>query len=71
MFFSVLGIIMVLIGTAFSLWTIITRDTKKAGTWEGIYEQSIEAEKEKKCVMWGIALIAVGSIFQIFGAVLS
>ena len=71
MWWSIIGIIIVFLGTAFSLWSIITNDTKKAGTWEGINNRGLDAKKEKINVIFGIVLILVGSIFQIVGAVFS
>lgn len=67
MWCSILGIILVFIGTAFSLWTIITNDTKRAGTWLAMKEAGKDAKKEKKYVLAGIVLIFVGSVLQIVG----
>ena len=70
MWWSIAGIVMVFIGTAFSLWSIITNDTQRAGSWEGIKERGADAKKEKEKVIIGIALIFIGSILQIVGTIL-
>lgn len=71
MWWSIIGIVLVFIGTAFSLWSIITNDTKKAGTWECLKDGEIDAKKEKKNVIIGIFLIFVGSALQIVGTIFS
>ena len=71
MWWSILGIVLVLIGTTFSLWSIITNDTKKEASWAGVKERGIDAKKEKTKVIIGILLIFVGSVFQIIGTVIS
>ena len=71
MWWSIFGIVIVFLGTTFSLWSIITNDTKRAGTWEGIEKRGADAKKEKKNVIVGIVLIFIGSALQIVGAVLS
>ena len=71
MWWSIFGIFVVFIGTTFSLWSIITNDTDKAGTWGGISSRGKDAKKEKKYVLLGIAVIFIGTILQIVGAVVS
>lgn len=71
MWWSIVGIVIVFLGTAFSLWSIITNDIKRAGSWEGIKERGADAKKEKEKVIIGIVLIFIGSILQIVGTVLS
>lgn len=71
MCWSIIGIVIVFVGTAFSLWSIITNDTKKAGSWNGIKDRGSDAEKEKKKVVIGIVLIFTGSVLQIVGTVIS
>ena len=58
MVYSILGIILSFLGTAFSLWTILMRD-------ERILHKN--AVKEKRYVLVGIALIFVGYALQIAG----
>ena len=67
MWCSIIGIILVFAGTTFSLWSIITNDTRKANTWGALLEAREAAEKEKKYVLAGIVLIFVGSVLQIVG----
>ncbi|MBR5313399.1 MAG: hypothetical protein IKU40_11025 [Clostridia bacterium] len=69
MLWTILGIIIVFIGTTFSLWSIITNDIQKAGTWASLKDQGNEAKKEKVNVIIGIVLISIGSILQIIGAI--
>ena len=69
MWYSIAGIIFVFVGTAFSLWSIITKDIAKAETWEAVKDAGADAKKEKKKVITGIILILVGSILQIIGIV--
>ena len=71
MWWSIVGIVIVFLGTAFSLWSIITNDTERAGSWEGIKERGEDAKTEKKNVIIGIVLIFIGSVLQIVGTVLS
>ena len=71
MWWSIVGIVIVFLGTAFSLWSIITNDTKRAGSWEAIKERGEDAKTEKKNVIIGIILIFIGSVLQIVGTVLS
>ena len=63
MVYSISGIILSFLGTAFSLWTILMRDERIAGTWRDIPN----AVKEKRYVLVGIALIFVGYALQIAG----
>ena len=71
MWWSIVGIVIVFLGTAFSLWSIITNDTKRAGSWESIKERGEDAKTEKKNVIIGIVLVFIGSVLQIVGTVLS
>lgn len=67
MVYSILGIILSFLGTAFSLWTILMRDERIAGTWRDIPNLHKNAVKEKRYVLVGIALIFVGYALQIAG----
>ena len=67
MVYSISGIILSFLGTAFSLWTILMRDERIAGTWRDIPNLRKGAVKEKRYVLVGIALIFVGYALQIAG----
>ena len=67
MVYSISGIILSFLGTAFSLWTILMRDERIAGTWRDIPNLHKKAVKEKRYVLVGIALIFVGYALQIAG----
>lgn len=67
---SVIGILVVMIGTIFSLWSIITTKTKIVGTAQYFDNQQEYFRKDKKKVIIGAILIFVGSIMQILGTIL-
>lgn len=67
MWYSIVGIVLSFIGTAFSLWKILMRDERIAGTWRDIPNLHRNAVQERRCVMAGIALIFVGYSLQILG----
>ena len=67
MWYSIAGIVLSFIGTAFSLWKILMRDERIAGTWRDIPNLHKNAIKERRYVIVGIALISVGNILQIVG----
>ncbi len=67
MWFSIAGIVLSFIGTAFSLWKILMRDERIAGTWRDIPNLHKNAIKERRYVMVGIVLILVGNLLQIAG----
>ncbi len=67
MWFSIAGIVLSFIGTAFSLWKILMRDERIAGTWRDIPNLHKNAVKERRYVMVGIVLILVGNLLQIAG----
>jgi len=67
MWFSIAGIVLSFIGTAFSLWKILMRDERIAGTWRDIPNLHKNAIKERRYVMVGIILILVGNLLQIAG----
>lgn len=65
---SVIGIILVMIGTVFSLWSILSTKVKYYGTCEWFSNLSDDFEKDKKKVIIGTILIIMGgSILQIVG----
>ncbi len=70
MWFSIAGIVLSFIGTAFSLWKILMRDERIAGTWRDIPNLHKNAIKERRYVIVGIILILVGNLLQIAGCYL-
>ena len=64
---SVIGIILVMIGTIFSLWSILSTKATYVGTacWHDHQQESFKKDKTK--VIIGTALIVAGSMFQIVG----
>ena len=40
MWYSIAGIVLSFVGTAFSLWKILMRDERIAGTWRGLHSSS-------------------------------
>ena len=66
----VIGILIVAIGTIFSLWTILTTSKKDYGTAGWFDRQHIEFAKEKNRVFFGTILIVLGSLLQIVGTLL-
>ena len=69
--YPIFGIIFVLIGTVFSLWSILTLNLDVVGTWAESASRRKEAPKEKLNVLIGIVMIVVGSVLQVIGTVLS
>lgn len=67
MYWSIAGIVLSFIGTAFSLWMILMRDERTAGTWREIPKLHQNAVRERRCVLIGIGLIFIGNLLQIAG----
>ena len=67
MWYSIAGIVLSFVGTAFSLWKILMRDERIAGTWRDIPNLHRNAVQESRYVLAGIALIFVGYSLQILG----
>ncbi len=67
MWYSVTGIVISFLGTAFSLWKILMRDERIAGTWRDIPNLHKNAVKERRYVIVGIILIFIGYSLQIVG----
>ena len=61
------GIISVMIGTIFSLWSVLTTKTQYYGTYRWVSDLHDNFKKDKKKVVIGIILIIIGSILQIMG----
>ncbi len=64
---SVIGIVFVMIGTVFSLWSVLGAKVKEAGTAEKEDRKQEDFKKDKINVIIGIILIILGSSFQIVG----
>lgn len=67
---SVIGILLVITGTIFSLWSILGTKLNYVGTahWHDYQQESFTKDKRK--VIIGTILIIAGSIFQIIGLLL-
>ncbi len=64
---SAIGILLVLVGTVFSLWSILGTkgDYVQTARWYDHQRESFKRDKKK--VIIGTVLIILGSIFQIIG----
>lgn len=67
MIFSTVGILLVMIGTILSLWSIIRTKGGYVQTVDWYDHQQENFKKDKKKVIVGTILIICGSIFQIIG----
>ncbi len=65
--FSAIGIVLVLIGTVLSLWSILCTKTSYMGTALQHDQQQEDFKKNKRNVAIGSSLIFIGSILQIIG----
>lgn len=65
--FSAIGIVLVLIGTVFSLWSILRTDPDKVQTAGEYDDQQKNFKRNKPRVVFGTILIFAGSISQLFG----
>ncbi len=65
--FSAIGIILVLTGTVFSLWSILGTDPDDVGRVKYFETQRERFKKDQKKVILGTVLIFAGSISQIIG----
>lgn len=64
---STIGIILVLIGTVLSLWSILRTDPEKVQSAGDYDAQQKNFKKNKPRVIFGIILISIGSLLQIIG----
>lgn len=64
---SAIGILLVVAGTIFSLWSILGTKSEYVGTAYWYDHQPESFKKDKIKVIIGIILIIIGSIFQIIG----
>ena len=56
-----------MIGTIFSLWSILSTKGDYVGTCQWWSDQQNNFKKDKKKVVFGIMLIIIGSVLQIIG----
>lgn len=61
-----IGIILNTLGTLFTLWTIFATDPAYVGTALEHDNRWKESPKEKRRVIFGFVVIAIGNTFQIF-----
>ena len=61
------GIALTVIGTVFTLWTVLTTQSKTAGTWGELGSRHITFPQEKKRAILGCVMIVVGGALQIVG----
>ena len=66
-FLGVVGILSVVVGTIFSLWSILGTKCNYVGTAHWYDHQQESFTKDKRKVIIGTILIIAGSIFQIIG----
>ncbi len=64
---SVIGIVIVAIGTIFSVWSVLKTNEICVGTAEWLDDQDKSFKHQKKQVIIGISLVLIGSVFQIIG----
>lgn len=67
---SIAGIIFVMFGTIFSLWSVLGTKVKEVGTAGKEDRKQEDFKKDKRNVIIGIILIIAGSIVQIHGVIL-
>ena len=62
---NIFGILLIMIGTIFSLWQIISTEQSFVGTAKDWDTKQEQFKKEKRCVIIGMVLIVFGSLLQI------
>lgn len=67
---SVIGIVFVMVGTVFSLWSVLGTKGDYVQTTGWYDSQQKNFKKDKKKVVIGTVLIITGSIFQIVGIII-
>ena len=68
---NISGILLIMIGTSFSLWKIISTKQSFVGTAKDWDTKGEQFKKEKKCVEIGMILIVCGSLLQIIAQFIS
>lgn len=63
--FTIVGIILTMIGTIFSLWSVLGTKSNYVQTAAWCEHQQESFKKDKKRVIVGTVLIIIGSFFQI------
>ena len=66
-FISVVGVVFVMVGTVFSLWSVLGTKGDYVQSVDWYAHQQENFKKDKKKVIIGTVLIIIGSIFQIAG----
>lgn len=61
------GIALTVIGTVFTLWTVLATQSKIAGTWSELASRHDTFPKEKERAILGCVMIVVGAALQIAG----
>ena len=66
-YISITGIILVMVGTILSLWSVLKTkgDEPQTAFWHDHQQENFK--KDKKKVIVGTVLIILGSLFQIIG----
>lgn len=62
---TIAGIMLSMIGTVFSLWTVITTSCAYKGTYNELANRNRDFRKEKRLVIIGCVLIVLGAFAQI------
>ena len=60
-----IGIVLAISGTILTLWTTFVTKAETAGTWGELADRPKTFPKEKRRVVLGCLLIALGGVFQI------
>lgn len=68
--FTIIGIALVMIGTIFSLWSVLGTKSNYVQSAEWYDHQQENFKQDKKRVIVGTVLIIIGSLFQIFSLLL-
>ena len=67
---SIIGIVLVAIGTIWSLWSVLVTNSEFVGTAKWYDNQGQSFKKQKRQIIIGIILIVGGSILQIIGIII-
>lgn len=69
-YINIIGLILVMIGTIFSLWSVLGTKSANIQTAKFQDNQQEYFKKDKKKVIIGIMLIILGTILQIAGTLM-